>query len=343
MIRPLQADYSQRLTALRDQHALTGDINAFRQALRSLNHEFAQAARAEAHARSQARLSAMQASNGLDGLLGPLSGLAVGFIALQKAMQFFQDSLVEGAKRTQAKTMLKTAFGDDAQVITEAINTYASKYGADQATAQQQASQLRMTLPENVLTNADVPRLLETESVFAHQAGMTTQQQQGVNYLFAQEAAAAKGGTGNNWRQLTENMPAVIKPLMELTGKRNSAELRDLAHTMSGAEWVKTIIKAMDLLNTKSGAAVAAQNNVLAAQGRYSNAVKGAQEQLFKGYESGFKNMMDSMSNSLNGSNALFEDAGKVLGWFFNRIADIVQVLGTVAINVHGYLQLISE
>lgn len=335
-------EYRARLNALHDQHAATGDFAQFRSGLRSLNFEFAQGARAASIARASSRLAATGLEAGLGRMLGAVNPLIAGFLAAQKAVEFFTESIQEGVKRTQAHTMMSTAYGGDTKAITAAVNDVVDRYGIDRAEALEQAAQLRMTLPESAFKNAEIPGLMETESVFAHQTGMSTQQQGGMNYLFAQEAAAAKGGMGNNWRQLTENMPAVIKPLLELTGKKNSAELRDLAHTMSGAEWVKLVIKAMELLNNKSRAAAKAQNSVAASLGRLSNAEKDAQEKLFDGYESGFKNLLNSMTMYLKDSQGTMTALGKVMSGAFSKIAATIYALDQLTSNISGAIGLIG-
>ena len=342
------AQYSSRVNALRDQHAATGDLAGFRTGLRSLNYEFAQGTRqaalqareAAAAARAQASAAAA-AEGGLGGLASGAGALVAGFFTLQKAMQYFQDSLQEGVKRYQAHTMLATAFsGNDNKEITQAINAVADKYGMDKATTQEQAAQLRMTLPEAQFSNAQIPKLLETESVFAHQTGMSNEGVGRFNYALSQIAASAKL-MGQDWLQVVNASPALIKPLQELTGTKDTRALRDKLKAYTGGEVAKLMVQAMERLNNKSNAAAAAQNNATAAMGRYNNAVKDGMEAFFKGYDSGFQNMLNSLTMSAKDSTGVMNALGKLLGGVFNKIAATVYLADQLFSNVSGSFGLL--
>lgn len=334
-------EYRTRLNTLRDQHAASGDFAQFRSGLRSLNFEFAQGARAASQARAAQRLAAMEATTGLGGLTSAAGGVVAAFLTAQKAVQFFADSVQEGIKRTQAQTMLSTAFGADTQAIKTAVDTYADKYGADKATAQEQAAQLRMTLPEAQFSNQQIPQPLETESVFAHQTGMGQEQVGRFNYALQQIASSAKL-MGQDWLQVVNASPALIKPLQELTGTKDTRALRDKLKTMSGAEVAKAMIQAMENLNNKSGAAAKAQDNVAASLGRLSNAEKDAQEAFFNGFNGGFKNLLNSLTMNLKDSQGTMTTLGKVLGSVFNRIASLVYLFDEVSSNIRGALTLMQ-
>lgn len=334
-------EYRTRLNALREQHAASGDFAQFRSGLRSLNFEFAQGARAASQARAAQRLAAMEATTGLGGLAGAAGGVVAAFFTAQKAVQFFTDSLQEGIKRTQAQTMLSTAFGADTQAIKAAVDTYADKYGADKATAQEQAAQLRMTLPEAQFSNQQIPQLLETESVFAHQTGMGQEQVGRFNYALQQIASSAKL-MGQDWLQVVNASPALIKPLQELTGTKDTRALRDKLKTMSGAEVAKAMIQAMENLNNKSGAAAKAQDNVAASLGRLSNAEKDAQEAFFNGFNGGFKNLLNSLTMNLKDSQGTMNTLGKVLGGAFNKIASTMYALDQITSNIRGFIAIIG-
>lgn len=341
------AQYSSRVNALRDQHAATGDLAGFRTGLRGLNYEFAQGTRQaalqarEAQVAARVQAAASEASTGLAGIPGPMMAFAAGLMSVQKALQYFQDSLTEGVKRYQAHTMLATAFsGNDNKEITQAINTVADKYGMDKATTQEQAAQLRMTLPEAQFSNAQIPKLLETESVFAHQTGMSNEGVGRFNYALSQIAASAKL-MGQDWLQVVNASPALIKPLQELTGTKDTRALRDKLKTYTGGEVAKMMIQAMENLNNKSNAAAAAQNNATAAMGRYNNAVKDGMEAFFKGYDSGFQNMLNSLTMSAKDSTGVMNALGKLLGGVFNKIAATVYLADQLFSNVSGSFGLL--
>ena len=338
------AAYSQRVNALRDQHLLTGDFSQFRAGLRSLNFEFAQGTRQASLARAaerEAARAAAQTGTGFDGLTGKMGALAAGIVALQKAVEYFEGALQEGVKRTQARTMLSTAFGDDTKAITAAVNDVANRYGMDKVTSQEQAAQLRMTLPEAQFSNQQIPQLLETENVFAHQTGMGQEQVGRFNYALQQIASSAKL-MGQDWLQVVNASPALIKPLQELTGTKDTRALRDKLKTYTGGEVAKLMIQAMENLNNKSGAAAKAQNNAAAAMGRYSNAVKDGQEQFFNGFDKGFQNLLNALTTSLSDSGGILNDLGEMLGGVFNKTAAFIYLLDQVTSNIRGAIGLMG-
>lgn len=334
-------EYRTRLNALRDQHAATGDFTQFRAGLRSLNFEFAQGARAASIARASSRLAATGAEAFAGRILSAANPLVAGFLTLQQSMQFFNESVQEGIKRTQAQTMLSTAFGKDKQLIETAVDEYANKYGVDKATAQEQAAQLRMTLPDTQFSNQDIPKLQETESVFAHQTGMSNDAVGRLNYAMQQIASSAHM-MGQDWMQVVNASPALIKPLEELTGTKSVKELKEKAKLMSGADFVKLMIRAMENLNNKSGAAAKAQDNVAASLGRLSNAEKDAQMAFFNGFSDGFKNLLNSLTMYLKDSQGTMTTLGKVLGGAFNKIAATVYALDQLTSNISGAISLIG-
>lgn len=322
------AAYTARLNALRDQHISSGagDVNTFRRNLRELNFEFAQQARAASHQRAQQRMTAMEGSGAFSRLSVAATSLAAGFLTLQKAVELFGESLQEGNKRAQARTMLSSAYGADTQAITAAVNDYANRYGADKATAQQQAAQLRFTLPEKQFSNTDIPTLLETESVFAHQTGMTADSVERFNYALSQIAASSKL-IGQDWLQVVNASPALIKPLEKLTGTSDTRQLREKLKTLTGGEVAKLMVTAMENLNKSTGAAAKAMNSMQATQGRFANAQKDGMEQFYNGFSGGFKRLLNALTGILGDNGDVFLWLGKVLGGFFNTLAEYVYKL----------------
>lgn len=333
--------YQTRLTALRDQHLSSGaDVNAFRRGLRELNYEFAQTMRQASITRSQQRLAASGGAE-VGGVLGKLSGvvgtLTVAFLSLQKTVEYFNESLVEGNKRTQARTMLQSAYGENTKATTDAVNDYANRYGADKATAQRTAAQLRFTLPEKQFSDAAIPKLLETESVFAHTTGMTADSVERFNYALSQIAASAKL-MGQDWLQVVNASPALIKPLQELTKTSDSRKLREHLQTLTGGEVAQKMIQAMEQLNEKTGAAEKAMKSMQATQGRLANAQKDGMEKFYEGYSDGFKNLLNAMTAFFGDNIDVFEAAGRVLGGFFNTLAGYVYALDNFTMISKAYL-----
>lgn len=334
----LAQQYNQRLNELRNSSLMGNrDVTAFRSNLRDLNFEFAQTMRQSSITRSQQRLSAMEGAGGLTRLSGAATALAAGFLTVQKAVEFFGEALQEGAKRQQASTMLRTAYGDQAKAITDAVDEYANKYGADRLEARQQAAQLRMTMPDDLFSNADIVKLLETESVFAHQTGMTQDAVGRLNYAM-QQIATSTHLMGQDWLQVVNASPALIQQLLQLTGKKSVKDLKEFAKTMSGADFAKKMVEAMEQLNTKTNAAVAAQNSMMAVQGRMSNAVKDSQDKFFQGFEGGFKNLLTALTGLLGDNQDVFLSLGKSLGSFFNTLAGYMYTLDNILLISKAYL-----
>lgn len=263
--------------------------------------------------------------------------LVKGFASVYTALEIFKSSLEEGAKRTQAKTMMNTAFGGQGMTpeIMAAVNQYANKYGVDRTTAMETAAQMRMTMPTKVVSDQDIPKFMETESVFAHQTGMGQDQVGRLNYAM-QQIATSTHLMGQDWLQVVNASPALIQQLLKITGKDSVKDLKEFAETMSGADFVGKMKEAMEDLNNKTNAYAAAQNNILAAQGRVSNAVKDAGVDLFDGYEKGFRRLLDSITLMFSHNHENIEGFGAVLGFVFEKLAGVIDLVDTISTNIDG-------
>lgn len=341
------AQYSARISELRDQHAATGDFTAFRAQVRAVNYEYAhqtramalQAREAQAAARAQAA-AASAAESGLGGLASGAGALVAGFMTLQKAMQYFQESLQVGIERTQAKTMMSSAFKNSDE-ITAQTNAMANKYGMNETEAQQTAAQLRFTMPENAFSDTDIPKLLENEQVFAHLTG-ASQNQIGLMNYGLQQVAATDTLSKQDFKQVTTNMPAIVKPLMELTKTKNANGLFEYMKAMKdGGARAKLFADALEYANKKADAYTKAQHSIIAAQGRYQNAVQEGQNEFFKGYESGLSNLLNSLTMSAKDSTGVMNVLGKMLGGVFNKIAATVYLADQLFSNISGSFGLL--
>lgn len=331
--------YTARLNALRDQHINSGagDIQMFRAHLRTLNFEYAQQARAASMARQAARQQGGESIGMLGRLGGAAAAAAAAFVTVQKSVEMFNNALQEGNKRAQARTMLSSAYGKDATVITAAVNDYANRYGSDKATAQQQAAQLRFTLPEKQFSNQDIPELLETESVFAHQTGMTADSVERFNYALSQIAASAHL-MGQDWLQVVNASPALIKPLEKLTGTSDTRQLREKLKALTGGEVSKLMIQAMEKLNASTGAAAKAMDSMQATQGRLRNAGNDALEQFYNGFSSGFKKLLNALTGFILNHQGIFLSLGKGFGKFFEMLAVWTYKLDDLASTAEAYI-----
>lgn len=339
----LAQQYQNRLNELRNS-SLVGnrDVTEFRRNLRNLNFEFAQQVRVSSQVRASQRLNALEGAS-LFGKLGfAVSTVTAGLLSLNAAVEYFNESLQEGNKRNQAKNMLSGAYGSDTKAITDAVNEYANKYGADKADAQQQAAQLRFTLPEQQFSNQDIVKLLETESVFAHQTGMTQEAVGRLNYAM-QQIAASTHLMGQDWLQVVNASPALIKPLEKLTNTRSSRELRDKLKALSGGEAAQLMVKAMENLNTETKATEKALNSLQSAQGRYSNAIKDGQEKFYMGFSDGFRALLGASTSIIEDNLPLFKALGNGLGGVFKTLSEWIYTLDNVILTVRAYYADFSD
>ncbi|MEG9741485.1 tape measure protein [Enterobacter roggenkampii] len=310
----------------------SGDTTAFRREVR----EATQAQRMFLNSQRSSASATTRLTGETEGLIGKFSTLAVGLLSAQAALEYFQKSLVEGNARFQSGTMLGAAFGDNAPAITKQVTEYADKFGMNKTEALQQAAILRGTLPDSLFKDSDIPRLMQTESIFGHQTGMTNEQIGRLNYALPQ-VAASPHLQGNDWMQIANAAPGIVKPLLELTGAKNVADLKKMAQTMSGAEFAQLMIKAMDKLASNAKVASAAMNSMQANLGRYQNAVQDGQVKFFDGYSDGFKALLQSLTGFFNDSNSSLETLGRGAGYIFDNLATMVDNIGVMAIRASGY------
>ena len=339
MERLQRGGHTQQVSQFRSQirdaylrNRSSGDTAAFRREVR----EAVQSQRIFLNSQRSAAVSVSNLSAETGGLIGRFGALAVGLLSVQAALEFFRRSLTEGNARFQSGTMLGAAYGDNAPEITKQVNEYANKFGMNKTEALQQAAVLRSTLPDTLFKDSDIPRLMQTESIFGHQTGMNNEQIGRLNYALPQIAASAHL-MGQDWMQVANAAPGIVKPLLELTGAKNVAEMKKLAQTMSGAEFAQLMIKAMETLASDAKVASAAMNSMQANIGRYQNAVQDQQVRFFDGYSDGFKALLQSLTGFFNDSNSSLETLGRGAGYIFENLAEMVDNIGVIVIRGAGY------
>lgn len=337
------AEYRSRLERLRMEHTASQDARGFRNSLRSLNYEFAQTQRLASQQRDTARLNAMRASNAGDGLsrlTDGATGLLVGFFALHKAMTFFQESVQTGAKIQQSRVMALTAYGDEreAQRMTVKADEVANSYGLDLVQTREQMAQMRMTMPDQ-FSNDKLAKLFENESIFAHTTGMSPDAVGRLNYAFQQIATSAHL-MGQDFLQVVNASPALVKGLQKLHGFTNSSQLKEYYKTVPGSKFVEDSLRVMTPTDQQKKLA---QENILAVQGRLSNSYKMAQGQFFSGFEHSLSRFYDTLSENLDNSSSALRNFGKASGFFIDRLNDISAQTNQIATNVTGYTGLASE
>lgn len=339
MERLQRGGHTQQVSQFRGQirdayirNRANGDQSAFRREVR----EATAAQRSFLNSQRASASSTVRLTGETEGLIGRFSTLAVGLLSAQAALEYFKKSLVEGNARFQSGTMLGAAYGDNAPEITKQVNEYANKFGMNRTEALQQAAILRSTLPDSLFKDADIPKLMQTESIFGHQTGMTNDQIGRLNYVLPQIAASSHL-MGGDWLQVANSSAGIVKPLLELTGAKNVGELKKLAKTMSGAEFAQLMIKAMDTLASNAKVASAAMNSMQANIGRYQNSVQDGQVKFFDGYSDGFKSLLQSLTGFFDQSQSSLETLGRGAGYIFDNLATMVDNIGLMAIRASGY------
>lgn len=310
----------------------TGDQAQFRREVR----EATQAQRMFLNSQRASTSAATRLTGETEGLIGKFSTLAVGILSVQAALEYFKQSLVEGNERTQAGIMLGAAYQGNAPAITQQVNEYAQKFGVNKTQAQQQAAILRQTLPTSLFKDEDIPRLMQTESIFGHQTGANNEAIARLNYVLPQ-IAASSSLMGQDWLQVSNSVPAIVRPLLELTKTKNVGELKKYAKSISGAEFAKLMVQAMETLANDAKVTAAAMNSMQANIGRYQTAVQDGQVKFFDGYSDGFKALLQSLTGFFNDSNSSLEMLGRGAGYIFENLATMVDNLGVMAIRGAGY------
>ena len=316
----------------------SGDTTAFRREVR----EATQAQRMFLNSQRSSASSTVRLTGETEGLIGKFSTLAVGILSVQAALEYFKQSLVEGNERTQAGIMLGAAYQGNAPAITQQVNEYAQKFGVNKTQAQQQAAILRQTLPTSLFKDEDIPRLMQTESIFGHQTGANNEAIARLNYVLPQ-ITSSSSLMGQDWLQVSNSVPAIVRPLLELTKTKNVGELKKYAKSISGAQFAKLMIQAMETLANDAKVTAAAMNSMQANIGRYQTAVQDGQVKFFDGYSDGFKALLQSLTGFFNDSNSSLETLGRGAGYIFENIATMVDNIGVIAIRGTGYFNELKQ
>ncbi|KAA8672196.1 hypothetical protein [Pantoea dispersa] len=337
------AEYRSRLERLRMEHTASQDMRGFRNSIRSLNYEFAQGQRLASQQRATARLQALEASNagvGLSRLAEGTTGLIGGFFALNRALSSLQETITIGGKFQQAHTMGVVAYGDEAENtrMTQKADTISRGYGLDPLLTREQMAQMRMTMPDN-FSNDKIAELFENESVFAHTTGMSPDAVGRLNYAFQQIATSAHL-MGQDFLQVVNASPALIKGLQKLHGFTNSSQLKEYYKTVPGSAFVSDSLKVMKPTEQQK---TMAQENIIAAQGRLAGSMMFAKRDFFDSMERPIIRLFKTLTESADNLGITLTPVSKAVGYFADRLSDIGENANTAAMNLAGYSSLASE
>lgn len=335
--------YRSRLERLRMESTAAGDMRGFRNSIRSLNYEFAQGQRLASQQRATARLQALEASNagaGLSRLAEGATGLIGGFFALNRALSSLQETIQVGGKFQQAHTMGVVAYGSEAENtrMTQKADNVSRAYGLDPLLTREQIAQMRMTMPDG-FKNDQIAELFENESVFAHTTGMTQDAVGRLNYAFQQIATSAHL-MGQDFLQVVNASPALIKGLQKLHGFTNSSQLKEYYKTVPGSAFVSDSLKVMKPTEQQK---TMAQENIIAAQGRLAGSLQFAQRDFFNNLEKPMVRFFRMLTESADNLGTTLTPVSKAVGFFADRLSDIGENANTAAMNLSGYSSLASE
>ena len=152
--------------------------------------------------------------------------------------------------------------------MTQKADTISRGYGLDPLLTREQMAQMRMTMPDN-FSNDKIAELFENESVFAHTTGMSPEAVGRLNYAFQQIATSAHL-MGQDFLQVVNASPALIKGLQKLHGFTNSSQLKEYYKTVPGSAFVEDSLKVMKPTDQQK---TLAQENIIAAQGRLAGSM----------------------------------------------------------------------
>ncbi|MGP2483039.1 hypothetical protein ACTUSZ_09310 [Pantoea eucalypti] len=335
--------YRSRLERLRMESTAAGDMRGFRNSLRNLNYEFQQTQRTASIQRSQQRLQALESSNagaGLSRLAEGATGLIGGFFALNRALSSLQETITVGGKFQQAHTMGVVAFGSEAENtrMTQKADSVSRSYGLDPLQTREQIAQMRMTMPDG-FKNDQIAELFENESVFAHTTGMSPDAVGRLNYAFQQIATSAHL-MGQDFLQVVNASPALIKGLQKLHGFTNSSQLKEYYKTVPGSAFVSDSLKVMKPTDQQKKMA---QENIIAAQGRFAGSLQFAKRDFFNNMEKPMVRFFKMLTDSADNLGTTLTPVSKAVGFFADRLSDIGDKANVAAMNLSGYSSLASE
>lgn len=337
------AEYRSRLERLRMEHIASQDMRGFRTGLRSLNYEFAQSQRQASILRSQQRLQALESANagaGLSRLAEGATGLIGGFLALNRAMNFLQESITIGGRYQQSHTMGVVAYGSEAENtrMTQKADDVSRGYGLDPLQTREQMAQMRMTMPDS-FKNDQIAELFENESVYAHTTGMDPQAVGRLNYALQQIAVSAHL-MGQDFMQVVNASPALVKGLQQLHGLKNSSELKNYYKTVPGSAFVSDAMKVMKPTDQQK---TMAQNNIIAAQGRLAGSLQFAKRDFFDSMQQPTVRLFKTLTDSADNLGSVLTPAAKGVGYLADRLSDVAENANSAAMNLTGFAGKYSE
>ncbi|MGX9869050.1 hypothetical protein [Enterobacter mori] len=269
-----------------------------------------------------------------DGLIGKFGALAAGVFTLQKAIEVVVESVRIGVARQQAQNRLSTSFGKEAPEINKQVSGIANEFGINQTAALGQVSTLRATLPREDVNNQQIIDLMRDESVAKTSYGLTDDQIDRLNVGISQMMSSGKDAKVNaqDLNQIRNSFTEYLQVLR--AGSGNDKLTRADVLNMKSEDFFKFWTTGLAKLNQQSGAYEKAREAFATKQMQMQNAQENWLNSMFTGEESGFKDLMASITGFFNQTSGGAETLGEVLGWVARRFTDITDTV------THFYLFL---
>lgn len=269
--------------------------------------------RGEASGRESGGLGAMGV------MAGGLAANAVTF-AVGKALDIGKEAYKQGVERSQAKTMMGAAFGDQSEAMQKGVAALANKYGANQTDLMREISVQRNTMPRDKFSNEQLLKNAETMSVFSHATGVNQEAVGRANYAISQIAGSSKINK-QDINQLTNAIPEALTITAKAMGKSKEWLIKNMKD-LKPEVVLDNFYKGMEGFNVKTGAAVKAQNSIQAQQGRMMNAWNNDLVAMFEGSGSSLGGVMDKITKILVQAEPIFRGAGAAAAGFFDSLSN---------------------
>jgi len=318
-----------RLSAMVREHeaAVRRDTQATREEARAR----AAAERAEQRAAGRASRTSGGGMRGGAGsgsakatMLGMLGANAV-TMAIGTAVKVAKEAYEQGAERSQAKTMMGSAFGANAEQMQKQAAEMSNKYGMNQTETMRELSILRNTMPSETFSNKDLLSHFENMNVFAHATGVKQDAVGRANYAISQIAGSAKINK-QDINQLTGAVPEALKITAKEMGISKTqliAQLKDIKPEV----FLKKFEDGMKHFNETTGASEKAMNSVQAAQGRMSNAWNNDLIALFDGTGATAGDWFNRITQALIYMQPVFKAAGENIKAMSDAVVVVIGVI----------------
>lgn len=252
---------------------------------------------------------------------GALAANAVTF-AVTEFVQMAKDSFELGKERSQSKTMLETAVGEEmAPHMQKRLNNYSDQYGLDYTDTTKEYSQMRAVFGKDAMSNMQLLKMMENESVFAHSSGLNNEQVKGANRQLSQ---ISSGTTvmKSDLNALGQNIPEWARVVGQ--GMNKDAEwVKKNYQSLTPRKFMEAWQKGLQSLNDQSGAALKAQQSIQAQQGRMVNAWKNDLIAGFSASGSSVEDWMGKLTYALNDLRPVFVALGASAGWLADKFSDV--------------------